>query len=47
MGLSGNICRFLVLLTIIGVLTPSLAEMAKPSSKSLVGEIDTEILPVE
>ena len=47
MGLSGNICRFLVLLTIIGVLTPSVAEMAKPTSKPLVGEIDSEILPVE
>ena len=46
-GLSGNICRFLVLLSIIGVLSPSVAEMAKPTSKSLVGETDTEILPVE
>lgn len=46
-GLSGNICRFLVLLSIIGLLTPSVAEMSKPTSKSLVGEVDSEILPVE
>ena len=46
-GLRGKICKFLVLLSIIGVLTPSVAEMAKPTSKSLVGEVDTEILSVE
>ena len=46
-GLSGNICTFLVFLSVTGMSTPTVAEMAKSTSKSLVGEIDTEILPVE
>ena len=46
-GLCVNICRLFFFLSMIGALSLVRAELAQPASKSLLAEVESEILPVE